>query len=74
MEVGGGALRQSLKGISLIQYPIPILMGWVVMVMEVGRWVANAIPKRHFPNTIHNSNTWGLVVGSWAGFSCDMDP
>ena len=43
--VGGRALRQSLEGISLIQYPIPILMGWVVMVMEVGRWVANAIPQ-----------------------------
>ena len=43
--VGGRALRQSLEGISLIQYPIPILMGWVVMVMEVRRWVANAIPQ-----------------------------
>ena len=72
--VGGRAPRQSLEGISLIQYPIPILMGWVVMVMGVEGWVTNAIPLRHFPNIIHNSNTWGWVVGSLAGSSCDIDP
>ena len=44
------------------------------MVMGVKGWVTNAIPLRHFPNIIHNSNTWGWVVGSLAGSSCDIDP
>ena len=42
------------------------------MVMGVEGWVTNAIPLRHFPNIIHNSNTWGWVVGSLAGSSCVM--
>ena len=54
---------QSLKGISLIQYIIPILDGgWLgaglgERVMGVGGWSTNAIPLMHFPNTKHNSNT-----------------
>ena len=67
--VGGGALRQSLEGISLIQYPIPILMGWVVMVMEVGRWVANAIPLRHFSTIQYNviQNIIPILEDGWLG-------
>ena len=42
--------------------------------MGVEGWVTNAIALRHFLNIIHNSDTWGWVVGSLAGSSCVMDP
>ena len=58
----------------MIQYLIPILMGLGGNGYGGRGLSTKAIPLRHFPNMIHNSNTWGWVVGSLTGLSCDMDP